>query len=76
MVSRVFSINTKCQIPVYQRKRLPRRKFYGRAGAFFLYCVLSGGKGQLASVGQGDIGGQIGGNFKLIGYGIAVITQF
>ena len=43
------------------------------AGAFFLYCVLSGGEGQLTPIGQGDIGGQIGRDLKLIGYRIAVI---
>ena len=47
---------THLQIPVYQKQRLPCRKFYGRAGAFFLYCVLSGGKGKLTPIGQGDIG--------------------
>lgn len=51
----------------------PCRKFYGRAGAFFLYCVLSGGKGKLTPIGQGDIGGQIGRDLKLIDCHIAVI---
>ena len=35
--------------------------------------MLSGGKGQLAAIGQGDIGGQVGGDLKLIGHRVAVI---
>ena len=71
-VQRLFA-KTNLKLPVYQKQRLPCRKFYGRAGAFFLYCVLSGGKGKLTPIGQGDIGGQIGRDLKLIGYHIAVI---
>ena len=35
--------------------------------------MFSGGKGQLAAIGQGDISGQVGGDLKLIGYRVAVI---
>ena len=35
--------------------------------------MLSGGKGKLTPIGQGDIGGQVGGDFKLIGHRVAVI---
>ena len=45
----------------------------GRAGAFLLYYVFSGGKDQPAPVRQGGIGCQIGGDLKLISYSIAVI---
>ena len=35
--------------------------------------MLSGGKGKLTPIGQGDIGGQIGRDLKLIGHRVAVI---
>ena len=63
-------------ISVYQKQRLPCRKLYGRAGTFFLYCVLSGGKGQLAPVGQGDICRQVCGDLNRISHRIAVISRF
>ena len=72
-VQKLFA-KTNLKILLYQRKRLPCRRIYGRAGAFFLYRVLAGGKGQLAPVGQGDVCRQVGGDFKLIGHRVTVIA--